>query len=66
MEVVHDYPEILVFHEIVTEPELEEIKTQAKPYVSIFKYIFILIIWFVNCNYHYPIICQAVKKIKDI
>ena len=33
MEVVHDSPEILMFHEIVSDAELEQIKTEAKPYV---------------------------------
>ena len=35
MEVVHDSPEILVFHEVVFPQELEEIKRLGKPFVSI-------------------------------
>lgn len=34
MEVVHDSPEILVFHDVVTHEELEEIKRLGKPFVS--------------------------------
>ena len=37
VEVVHDAPEILLFHNIVSEPELDQIKQLAQPMVSIFQ-----------------------------
>ena len=42
VEVVHHSPEILIFHNIVSPKELEEIKTLAKPLVGwLFKNILI-------------------------
>jgi hypothetical protein len=36
VEVAHDLPEILVFHDIIASQELEEIKLLAQPMVAIF------------------------------